>query len=1026
MLKKYVSLLMCIAILFSAVSINCIAENDIAITSHTDNFLVKEDMESYDKYNSISDVWVSNYALTDMSVALSLETTGNSYGGSGQSLKCIYDFSKTASSTLSFYTNQKIYNEDAYGTPLGQSSRFGFWISTDKNIKLQVRAVDSSSDWQNYTITTDYLNISAGSHFLELNWSDFIPSNDTVYHKYYSLFQLQFIVTKTSTNQSGTVYIDEIGVIPVDNAVRTHGAGFAEAELDSSKWSVQNGSATLDCQSNVYFCENTADGQSVRIDYSGLSSENLPILYYNGDINLQNTAPYIYGEKSVFSFWSYSTQALKLEVSYKDTNSNGAQIECRPVTVDIPKGQHITTLKMSDVAPEGSTVIYKGICQLEVSILPQTESDNDGTLYIDAVGFYDSDTEKELSAKLEDLGKVSIENVYKIYELLNYVNTLPDDCLDDITVYTYSRYEKIMAEYDAIAPYISEIVSETESENERGSIGFATVYDNEHTDWTVMNLGGLVHRKKLIENPSLLTLDTERVLFAQARPFKSPQGYINRIELKSSSAVLDGDGSYVGDGYYNTAYLLRPYVVLRNKTTLAEVIVYGRVVSTAKSKNIDEKQKNIAKAFDNDPDTVWTEISGTHSLDYHFDEPKTFNAIKFSECGSSSSEYTISDFSVEITDVLGNRFKIYSQDEMGQRTGLLDDVYTAKSVHLTITATGNMGIKNIEFVTVQPKQKGITHSSYFTATGFDSAEIYERFPAVSELTDIVLFDFGSWLIDGSFKYNQDGNEYYGETQLSNVVDNLRKNSDCPNIWFCIKNYDKEEIKQIAEKEGITATQAKNRLLSTAQARKNLVDYCVYLCDTYNLYGIDVDYEYPDNKTQWNNYDIFIMELATALHNKGYKLSLALSAYNIDYLSKETVSEIDIVNIMAYDSVYSDGHGRHNGYNGSLSQINYFLDIGFKPQQLVLGLGFYGKKSDNTEYYNYSALLRRYPLAEAYDRNWYGEYYCAGVTATCDKTLLAFQMELGGVFSFTVKSDADYSSAFSLTKAVNNTIGRLTQ
>jgi hypothetical protein len=91
-----------------------------------------------------------------------------------------------------------------------------------------------------------------------------------------------------------------------------------------------------------------------------------------------------------------------------------------------------------------------------------------------------------------------------------------------------------------------------------------------------------------------------------------------------------------------------------------------------------------------------------------------------------------------------------------------------------------------------------------------------------------------------------------------------------------------------------------------------------------------------------------------------------------------------------------------------------------------GLGFYGKKSDNTEYYNYSALLRRYPLAEAYDRNWYGEYYCAGVTATCDKTLLAFQMELGGVFSFTVKLDADYSSAFSLTKAVNNTIGRLTQ
>lgn len=1021
MLKKSISVFLSLATIILLFPIKSIAQNISTDVLHTDNFLVKENMESYDKYNSITDTWVSN----SEAVNISLESSENCYGASGQSLKCLYNFSQTDSQTLSFYSNKSIYNEDMYGNPLGESSRFGFWISTDKDIRLQVRVVDSSSDWQNYSLTTGYLKIPTGGSFVELDWSDFIASNGNVYHKYYNLLQTQFIITKTETNQTGTVYIDEIGIIPTD-AVRSHSKGFTQAVLDSSKWTAKNDLTSINDECIVRFCNACDDELSLEVKYNELSASSVPGFYYDGTINIQSEEPYIYGEKSVFSFWTYSTQAVKLNVSYKDTNINGALVQCKAVTVDIPKGQHITTLKMSDFIPENDTVLYKGVSQLEFSILPKSESANSGALYIDGVGFYDSDTEKELCEKIENLGDVSIENISAVYEVLNYVNSLSTDCFDDITTHTYSRYEKIAEEYDLLAPYITEIASETKSEYERGSVGFATVYDKEPTNWSVIELGGLVHREKLLENPYSLTLDTQRVLFAGTRPFKSPQGYMNRIELKSSSLVSEDDGSYVGDGFYNTAYLLRPYVRLRNKSTLEEVIVYGRVVNTAKSKDIADNQVNIAKAFDDDENTAWTAMSGTHSFDYYFDEPKTFDAIKFLECGDVSAEYTISNFCVEITDVTGNRVEIYSQDEMGQRTALMDKTYTAIAVHFTVTAIGDTGIKNIEFVSLEPQQKNIIHSSYFTAVGFDSTEIYQRYPALNALTDVILFDMGSWLVDGSFKYSEGENAYYGETQLSAVVENLRKSSNSPNIWFCIKNYNKEEIKEISENEGITTTEAKNRLLSTVQARKKIIDYCVYLCDTYDLYGIDVDYEYPENKIQWSNYDLFIKELSAALKEKGYKLSLALSSFNIDYLSNEAISAVDLVNIMSYDSTNSDGHGRHNGYNGSLAQINYFLNVGFAPQQLVLGLGFYGKKSDNTEYYNYSALLRRYPESVSFWRNWYGEYYCSGVASNRDKTLLAYQTDIAGVFSFTIKSDVDYSSEFSLTKAVNATIERLTQ
>lgn len=1022
MLKKHISVLLSIALLFLFYPIKSVAENIETDALHTDNFLVKENMESYSKYNSITDTWVSKSGA----VNVSLESEGKSYGNSGQSLKCIYDFSQIDSHTLSFYSNKSIYNEDMYGNPLGESSRFGFWISTDKDIKLQVRVVDSSSDWQNYSLTTEYLNIPAGNSFVELDWLDFIASNSNVYHKYYNLLQTQFIITKTATNQTGTVYIDEIGIIPTESAVRTHGSGFEEAMLDCTKWTSKNEFVDIFGESSARFCSNSNDEISLAVGYEELSVNGIPDFYYNGNISIKSTEPYIYGEKSVFSFWTYSTQDVKLNVSYKDTNINGALVQCKAVTVDIPKGQHITTLKMSDFAPENDNMIYKGVYQLEFMILPKSNSINNGTLYIDAFGFYDSDTEKEFSTKLKDLDSVSIENTSKVYEVMNYVNSLSSNCFDDITDYTYSRYEKIIAEYDLLTPYIAEVASETESEYERGSLSFLTVYDKEPENWTILELGGLVHREGLLENSSLLALDTKKVLSAGAIPFKSPQGYLNKIKLKSSSSVSEANGSYVGDGFYNTAYLIRPYAILRNKTTLKEIVVYGRIVNTAKSSDIAENQMNIARAFDADENTAWMSTEGTHKIDYVFDNPKTFNAIKLLECRNTATEYTISDFCVEITDETGKRVKIYTQDEMGQRIGFMDKTYTAKSVHLTVTAIGNVGIKNIEFISIKSEYKHMIHSSYFTATGFDSTEIYQRYPAVNTLTDVILFDLGSWTIDGSFNYSQGDNEYYGETQLSNVVTNLRKSSECPNIWFCIKNYDKEQIKQIALAEGISTTEAKNRLLSTSQARKKLIDYCVYICDKYNLYGIDVDYEYPENKQQWGNFDLFIKELSVALKDKGYKLSLALSSFNINYLSDEAVSVIDIVNMMTYDSVNSDGHGRHNGYNGSLAQINYFLNIGFKPQQLVLGFGFYGKKSDNMEYYNYSELLRRYPESFSFDRNWYGEYYCAGVTSIVDKTLLAYQMNLAGVFSFTVKSDVDYSNKFSLTNAINSSIQRLTQ
>jgi chitinase len=147
---------------------------------------------------------------------------------------------------------------------------------------------------------------------------------------------------------------------------------------------------------------------------------------------------------------------------------------------------------------------------------------------------------------------------------------------------------------------------------------------------------------------------------------------------------------------------------------------------------------------------------------------------------------------------------------------------------------------------------------------------------------------------------------------------------------------------------------------TADAGKRtafIADVCAWM-KTRDLDGVDIDWEFPRNAAQWQNYVALLQELRTVLDvlevesGKRYSLSSAVSA-GYDSSILQAVDFVDTLKVMNYDYYGSwsatTGHNA-NLYNNSRKQsdqstdrsIRAYLNAGIPPEKIMLGVAFYGK------------------------------------------------------------------------------------
>ncbi|TFY56462.1 hypothetical protein EVJ58_g7623 [Rhodofomes roseus] len=151
--------------------------------------------------------------------------------------------------------------------------------------------------------------------------------------------------------------------------------------------------------------------------------------------------------------------------------------------------------------------------------------------------------------------------------------------------------------------------------------------------------------------------------------------------------------------------------------------------------------------------------------------------------------------------------------------------------------------------------------------------------------------------------------------------------------------------------GWTGSRYFSSAVATEQSRSNFVNAAVQLVDTYNLDGLDFDWEYPSqtgigcneqSPNDASNYLLFLQELRSRLPSKTLSAAVGLKPFLDSSGSPMTdvsgfYSVLDYIEPMNYDvwGSFSSSEG------SATSAVKAWSAAGFKADKIVLGVAGYG-------------------------------------------------------------------------------------
>lgn len=418
----------------------------------------------------------------------------------------------------------------------------------------------------------------------------------------------------------------------------------------------------------------------------------------------------------------------------------------------------------------------------------------------------------------------------------------------------------------------------------------------------------------------------------------------------------------------------------------------------------DSKGKaNAKKAVDSDTNTAWKSSGTTDSLVLTFKEEQTFNTIILREKGWNVKKFVLSYY----VDTPGNEHwkKFYEQDSIQDYRYCAFDAVTAKQIKLEITESDNtFKIREFELYNIQKKSRNnVRVSDYVVTSQLANGEIFDPKSSnylSSEYCDVV----NQIHVIASAKWNNQGELV--------IPDGLTGNELKASVQKIRDFYGEKHVDIFATvffnacDPDVVLSEQKDTVI------KNTVDFLL----EYGFDGVSYDWEYP-NKQQWITFSEHLVNLKNELSKHNLLLSCAVSPWNF-YMEKDAINALDQIEIMSYD--LCDENGNHSSFaSGAVQPVQYFLNKGFKPEQINLGLPFYARPEDGGGIwinFDDSAYTPTDRFQNYSDGMWF-----SGTQMIMDKTAYAIENNLGGIMIFTATEDVPYSNELSLLKSVKNTI-----
>ena len=209
------------------------------------------------------------------------------------------------------------------------------------------------------------------------------------------------------------------------------------------------------------------------------------------------------------------------------------------------------------------------------------------------------------------------------------------------------------------------------------------------------------------------------------------------------------------------------------------------------------------------------------------------------------------------------------------------------------------------------------------------------------------------------------------------------------------------------------------LTSDRTSIKSFDDKIMEYINEYSFDGIDLNIEGDVESDFWNNYDIWVKDLAKKCRKNNLILSCAVASWFDSYIDEKTLERFDFISVMAYDNRGSSEN--HSTYEYAQSCLSYFEnDRNIDRNKLVLGIPFYGYRynADGT----CTGKVVTYKEVATYNKD--SEYddisgTCRynGISTVSKKALLG--ADYGGVMVWALGQDM--TGKTSLLKAISDTL-----
>lgn len=475
----------------------------------------------------------------------------------------------------------------------------------------------------------------------------------------------------------------------------------------------------------------------------------------------------------------------------------------------------------------------------------------------------------------------------------------------------------------------------------------------------------------------------------------------------------------------------KPIKVMELKINSPDLMVGAKVVN----ESLTTKEKADAVNMLSTNDKCWTPANNSKfaNVEFKLNGEKTFNTAVITEVGDEVQYFRLQAY------VDGEWKTLHTSEKMGEQRIISFDSVKSSKLRLSIEKfkgkEKTSKIKNIKLYNLESDRKDNFNTTVYQRIDIvrpseilhsDKAETYARYYDV--YNTVIVFDAVTWDEKGKLIFKNDGvdgltGEQYFKKEISAIKD----------LVSMCNNHHKVRIIVTALADGAGGSHEGVNTLMHANHTKIATEMVNTFIKSeedggYDLDGLDIDWEYPQNKKDWACYDTFMKELDEKMSavKPDAIISAALSAWALG-MSKDTMKRIDQIQYMAYDDFDSDGD-QSTIYNAQLG-VARFVENGATLNKINIGIPSYGRPVGGGPFWpdwylveNANYFDSRYNGIKCDDASYRECSFCSPALAG-DKTALALFSGCGGVMVFRLNCDKLMDDPNAVACGIENTMKR---